>query len=65
MNVRTQDLQIPDDRQLQLEIERILAIWDESRRRFGGSGAMLLGEFSIADPCRREGKPRELEDTED
>jgi glutathione S-transferase len=31
------------------EIERIGAIWRESRQRFGAGGAMLFGRFSIAD----------------
>lgn len=31
------------------DIARIEAIFDEARRRFGGSGRFLYGEFSIAD----------------
>jgi glutathione S-transferase len=31
------------------DIRRIVAIWNECRRRYGGDGAFLLGEFSAAD----------------
>jgi glutathione S-transferase len=31
------------------EIQRVLAIWDDCRFRFGGSGSFLFGRFSIAD----------------
>ena len=34
---------------LQRDIDRIGAIWSETRRRFGGSGGLLFGEFSAAD----------------
>ncbi|WP_374447106.1 glutathione S-transferase family protein [Stella sp.] len=33
----------------QADINRIAAIWRDCRRRFGGSGEFLFGEFSIAD----------------
>ncbi len=31
------------------DIERIVALWDDCRRRFGQNGPFLFGEFSIAD----------------
>jgi glutathione S-transferase len=34
---------------LQADIARVVRIFDESRRRFGGGGAFLCGRFSIAD----------------
>jgi len=34
---------------VQEDIERITAIWNECRRRFGAAGSMLFGDFSIAD----------------
>ncbi len=33
----------------QADINRIAAIWRDCRRRFGGTGQFLFGEFSIAD----------------
>lgn len=34
---------------LAADIDRVAAIWEESRRRFGGGGAFLCGRYSIAD----------------
>jgi glutathione S-transferase len=34
---------------LQHDVARVIAVWNEGRRRFGGTGAFLCGEFSIAD----------------
>ena len=31
------------------DIERICAIWNDSRKRFGGAGDFLFGEFTVAD----------------
>ena len=31
------------------DIERVLALWQDCRRRFGSGGAFLFGGFSIAD----------------
>jgi glutathione S-transferase len=31
------------------DIDRVVALWSESRARFGGGGALLFGRFSIAD----------------
>lgn len=35
--------------ELEADIRRIVAIWNEARRRYGKGGAFLLGAFSIAD----------------
>jgi glutathione S-transferase len=35
--------------QSQRDVERIVAVWTECRGRFGRSGALLFGKFSIAD----------------
>jgi glutathione S-transferase len=34
---------------LAANIERVIQIWEESRRRFGAGGAFLCGRYSIAD----------------
>ena len=34
---------------VQRDIDRIVAIWDECRGRFGGSGDLLFGDFTVAD----------------
>lgn len=34
---------------LQRDIERVGLIWSETRKRFGGKGGLLFGEFSAAD----------------
>jgi glutathione S-transferase len=34
---------------LERDIGRVIAIWDEGRRRFGQGGLFLCGEFSLAD----------------
>jgi glutathione S-transferase len=31
------------------DIERVAALWAECRQRFGGSGNLLFGSFSVAD----------------
>ena len=31
------------------DIDRIVAVWDECRGRFGGRGDLLFGDFTIAD----------------
>jgi glutathione S-transferase len=33
----------------QKDIDRIVALWAESRERFGGAGSLLFGRFSVAD----------------
>ncbi|HKA43360.1 MAG TPA: glutathione S-transferase family protein [Burkholderiales bacterium] len=34
---------------VQGDIDRILAVWDDCRARFGSTGAMLFGHFTVAD----------------
>ena len=34
---------------VQLDIDRIVEIWESSRARFGGNGDLLFGQFSAAD----------------
>jgi glutathione S-transferase len=34
---------------VQLDIDRIVEIWESCRARFGGSGDLLFGQFSVAD----------------
>ncbi|HSV29938.1 MAG TPA: glutathione S-transferase family protein [Candidatus Omnitrophota bacterium] len=45
--VRTPLAEIPTD--VMVEVERIKAIWNECRHRFGADGPFLFGRFSIAD----------------
>jgi glutathione S-transferase len=33
----------------QRDIDRVVALWTECRERFGGSGSLLFGRFSVAD----------------
>jgi glutathione S-transferase len=33
----------------QRDIERVVALWTECRERFGGTGSLLFGKFSVAD----------------
>jgi len=33
----------------QADIDRIIALWRDSRQRYGGSGQWLFGEYSVAD----------------
>jgi glutathione S-transferase len=34
---------------VQLDIDRVVDIWESSRARFGGNGDLLFGQFSVAD----------------
>jgi glutathione S-transferase len=34
---------------VQKDIDRIVAIWQDCRSRFGGGGSMLFGAFGVAD----------------
>jgi glutathione S-transferase len=34
---------------VQLDIDRVVEIWESSRARFGGNGDLLFGQFSVAD----------------
>jgi len=36
---------------VQQDIDRIVAIWQSCRERFGQDGAMLFGRFTVADAC--------------
>jgi len=44
---RHTDLGVAPD--VQADIDRVTAIWRDCRQRFGGSGDLLFGDFSIAD----------------
>lgn len=37
--------------EVQQDIDRIVAIWESCRERFGQGGAMLFGRFTVADAC--------------
>jgi glutathione S-transferase len=39
----------PWSAELQDNIDRVVTLWNEARKRFGGSGEFLLGGFSLAD----------------
>jgi glutathione S-transferase len=47
MNCRARGRQVPVDAELQADIERIFAIWEECLERSGGP--WLFGEFTLAD----------------
>ena len=49
MNVRARGRQVAGGADLRRDIERLDEIWSSCRREFGGGGAWLFGEFSIAD----------------
>lgn len=44
---RRSDLEVAPD--VQADIDRVTAIWRECRQRFGSTGELLFGSFSIAD----------------
>ena len=44
---RVPDFKIADD--VARDIERVIALWRETRERFGKAGPFLFGEFGIAD----------------
>lgn len=48
-NARARGRKVPRTEALLADIERVQDIWAEGRRRFGGDGPWLLGEFGIAD----------------
>lgn len=48
-NARARGRRVPITAAVARDIERIGAIWGESRRRFGADGPWLLGEFGVAD----------------
>ena len=49
MNMRSTFGDRPPTPAAQADINRIAAIWRDCRRRFGGTGEFLFGEFTIAD----------------
>ncbi len=49
MNMRSTFADRPPTPAAQADINRIAAIWRDCRRRFGGTGEFLFGEFTIAD----------------
>jgi len=49
MNVRARTRKTVGPGMLASEIDRVCAIWNDSRQKFGAQGAMLFGAFSIAD----------------
>lgn len=49
MNARARNRRTVMTPGLRADIERIDAIWNDCRARFGGSGAWLFGDYSIAD----------------
>lgn len=49
MNCRKRVVYSPISAELDAEIQRVYAIWEEGRRRFGGEGEFLCGSFGIVD----------------
>lgn len=49
MNVRRQVANFKPSAACQVEIDRIIEIWEDCRDAFGGGGDFLFGNFSIAD----------------
>ena len=49
MNCRAQRRRVPVTREVQADIDRVAAIWDQARERSGSDSGWLLGRFSIAD----------------
>lgn len=49
MNCRATGREVVPTAEVQRDIARILAVWDDCRRRFGAAGGWLFGDFSIAD----------------
>ncbi len=39
----------PLAKELQADVDRIVSLWEDARRRFGAAGPFLFGSFSIAD----------------
>jgi glutathione S-transferase len=48
-NGRGRDRRVPVATPLERDIERVEAIWNEGRRRFGSDGPWLAGQFGTAD----------------
>ena len=49
MNARAENRRTAPNAERAAEIERIEALWNECRNRFGARGPWLFGEFSVAD----------------
>jgi glutathione S-transferase len=49
MNIRGRHPGCGMSAEVQRDIDRIVAIWDECRGRFGAGGDLLFGRFSVAD----------------
>ncbi len=49
MNVRRVSTRIAPTPEVQADIDRIMALWAETRAQFGGAGEFLFGEFGAAD----------------
>lgn len=49
MNLRAEGARVPIEPAVQAEIDRVAAIWEEARVRFGAGGPFLFGAFTIAD----------------
>jgi len=49
MNARARDRRVPMTPILKAEVDRVEEIWSDCRRKFGGGGAWLFGEYSAAD----------------
>jgi glutathione S-transferase len=48
-NARGRNRKVPVTPEVQRDIDRVESIWNEGRRRFGGDGPWLAGEFGTAD----------------
>lgn len=49
MNLRADRPGVPVTPAVQADIDRIIAVWCDCRRRYGAAGPFLFGRFSIAD----------------
>ena len=49
MDIKNTAKEVPPGTALQTEIQRVQAIWRETRQEFGQAGPWLFGRFSIAD----------------
>ena len=49
MNARARNRSVPMTPGVKADVDRVEAIWNDCRRRFGASGPWLFGEYSAAD----------------
>jgi glutathione S-transferase len=49
MNLRVRDARIPVGDAVRVDVDRVVALWQECRTRFGAGGELLFGGFTIAD----------------